>query len=171
MAPAHAGPLALRDHMMPKLTSDEIRSLPGFLIRRCNQSFTGLFLRETGDIGVTPAQFGALALMAVEPGMDQTQLTDRLALDRSSVAKCMERLEGRGLIRREVDPADRRARRLYVTQAGLEFLDGAEEAVLRAQAAILAPLGPERAALFIAMLKELAAAHNEVSRVPMRGGE
>lgn len=153
---------------MPRLTTAEIQNLPGFLLRRCNQSSMAIFLQETAGLDLTPAQFGALALIAAEPGMDQTRLTDRLALDRSSVTKCVERLEARGLIRREVQPSDKRARLLFVSEAGYALLDATEAHVQRAQAAILAPLGPERAALFVSMLHALTTAHNELSRVPLR---
>lgn len=153
---------------MPRLTVPEIQRLPGFLLRRCNQSFMAIFLHETAGLDLTPAQFGALASIAAEPGMDQTRLTDRLALDRSSVTKSIERLEGRGLIRREIHPADKRARLLFVSAEGEALLDATAAAVARAQAAIIEPLGPERGALFLDMLGEVATAHNEVSRVPLR---
>lgn len=147
---------------------NEIVNAPGFLLRRCNQVAMALFLEETAGHELTPAQFGALALIALEPGMDQTRLTERTALDRSSVTKCVERLEARGVIRREIDPADKRARRLYITPDGLSLLDVAREGARRTGERLLAPLGAARARQFLAMLEEVADAHNTSSRVPLR---
>ncbi len=153
---------------MPLPTAEEIASMPGFLIRRCNQISMALFLEETAGKDLTPAQYGALALIAAEPGMDQTRLTDRSALDRSSITKCVERLETRGMIRRDMDAKDRRVRQLHVTEEGLALLNEVEGAVKRAQDRILAPLGEERAKQFLAMLEEVATANNPISRVPMQ---
>ena len=155
---------------MPLPTSEEIATMPGFLIRRCNQISMALFLEETAGQDLTPAQYGALALIAAEPGMDQTRLTDRSALDRSSVTKCVERLEARGMIRRDMDAKDRRVRQLHITKEGLSLLGDVEAAVKRAQDRIVRPLGGERAKLFLAMLQEVASANNPISRVPMQNG-
>jgi DNA-binding MarR family transcriptional regulator len=148
----------------------DITDMPGFLIRRCNQISMAIFLEETAAFDLTPAQYGALALIAAEPCMDQTRLMERSALDRSSVTKCVERLEARGAITREVDPADRRARRLLPTQSGLTLLRDVNACVMRSQERILEPLGAEKATQFLEMLKELATVHNASSRVPVRDG-
>lgn len=147
---------------------EEIVNMPGFLIRRCNQISMAIFLDETAGFDLSPAQYGALALIAAEPGMDQTLLMERSALDRSSVTKCVERLEGRGAITRQVDRCDRRVRRLFASEEGMALLQAVDEHVRRSQERILQPLGPERAYLFMEMLKELTRTHNEASRVPLR---
>lgn len=153
---------------MTERDQPDIMRYPGFLIRRCNQISMAIFLDETAGYDLTPAQYGALASIAREPGMDQTQLMERLALDRSSVTKCVERLEARGAISREVDASDRRVRRLFAAKDGLALLQAIDDSVMRSQHRILAPLGEERARFFVQMLQDLAAAHNEASRVPMR---
>jgi DNA-binding MarR family transcriptional regulator len=146
----------------------DIMSFPGFLIRRCNQIAMAIFLEETAAYDLTPAQYGALALIADEPGMDQTQLMERSALDRSSITKCVERLEARGAIKRTVDHADRRARHLFASQEGLALLQAVGECVQTSQQRLLEPLGEERSRLFLEMLTDLAKAHNTASRVPVR---
>lgn len=127
-----------------------------------------IFLDETSAFDLSPAQYAALSLIAGEPGMDQTRLIERSALDRSSVTKIVERLENRGAISRTISATDKRARHLFATPGGMKLLDDVRESVLRSQARIVAPLGTERAAMFLAMLREVAAAHNEASRVPLR---
>lgn len=149
------------------MTLKEIMTLPAFLIRRCNQISIGVFLEETEDFDLTTAQWGALALIANEPGMDQTRLMERSALDRSSITKCVERLEDRGAITRKVHPSDKRARHLFATSEGIRLLEEINESVKRSQERLLEPLG-ERAELFVQMLQQLADAHNLSSRVPVR---
>ncbi len=147
--------------------ANEIVKMPGSLIRRCNQVAIGIFLEETAGHDLTPSQYGALTLIANEPGMDQTRLADRSALDRTSVTKCVERLERRAAIHREIDPEDRRVRRLFPTPQGLALFDAVDGAVARAQARLLEPLGKERQGLFLEMLSDIASANNALSRVPI----
>lgn len=127
-----------------------------------------IFLDETASFDLTPAQYGALSLIAREPGMHQTQLMARLGLDRSSVTKCVERLERNGTIVRTIASSDRRARHLAATDEGVALLAAIDEQVQASQRRILAPLGQERAEQFVEMLTVLAKAHNEASRVPLR---
>jgi DNA-binding MarR family transcriptional regulator len=141
---------------------------PGFLLRRCSQIGVAIFLEETAGSDLTPAQFCALVLIADEPGMDQTRLMELAALDRSSVTNTVERLEKRGLIKRKVDPNDRRARRLYLTDKGSKLLNDVQDSARRTQQRILAPLGAKRGAEFLEMLHAVADANNESSRVPHR---
>lgn len=151
----------------PPLDIAQLARLPGFLLRRCNQIFLGLFAQQLGDLDISPVQFGALAIVAQRPGLDQTQLTELLALDRSSVTKCVDRLEARGLLLRQVSPSDRRARQLRLTEAGHSLLAAAWDGVQRTNAQLLAPLGAEGPRL-LALLEQLAEALNEASRAPLR---
>ena len=135
--------------------------------RGYNQIFLGLFAQEAEDLNITPAQFGALLIVAHHPGLDQTRLTELLALGRSSATKRVDRLEERGLISRRVSAEDRRVRLLEITPAGAELLETARECVQRTGDRLLAPLG-EEASQLITLLEKVADTLNKQSRVPMR---
>jgi len=51
-------------------------------------------------------------------GLRQNELAAAVGLDSSTLVRLIDRLEGQGLILRVVDKADRRARRLRLTEAG-----------------------------------------------------
>jgi MarR family transcriptional regulator, lower aerobic nicotinate degradation pathway regulator len=126
----------------------------GILLRRCQQVALALFTEEAVELGFSPTQFSALAFIQIEPGIHQNVLGERIALDRSSVTKCVENLEGRGLIRREVDKNDKRARLLYVTTEGEAMLEQVAAAAARARARIEQSMGQER---FLNFLKDMKA--------------
>lgn len=153
---------------MTKRNIEDIRHLPGFMIRRLNQINMGIFAEETTGYDLTPAQYGALSLIASMPGMDQTKLMEATGLDRSSVTKCVERLEARELITRRIDSADRRQRHLFPTEAGHALLLAVDGDVARSQARLLEPLGPEKARQFLSLLDELLESQNHLSRVPLK---
>ncbi|MGW2628993.1 MarR family winged helix-turn-helix transcriptional regulator [Streptomyces chattanoogensis] len=52
--------------------------------------------------------------------MPMRSLADLLACDASNVTGIVDRLAGRGLVRREVDPSDRRVKRVILTEEGEE---------------------------------------------------
>ncbi|MCP5272775.1 MAG: MarR family transcriptional regulator [Burkholderiaceae bacterium] len=143
-------------------------SLPGYQIRRLQQIAVGLFMDETAAHDLTPVQFAALASVVRQPGMDQRTLAGGIGLDTSTTAGVVDRLEKRGLVRREAAPDDRRVRRLVATDAGRALLTAVWPGMQRAQQRILAPLSAAERRQFMALLGRLVAANNEASRAPSR---
>jgi DNA-binding MarR family transcriptional regulator len=66
-----------------------------------------------------------------------------LAMDRTTLTANLKPLERDGLLRVEVDPADRRARRIVLTQAGMARVAAALPIWTRTHAAIDADLPAE----------------------------
>ncbi len=154
--------------MPTKKTSPEIRleTLPGHYIRRLQQIAVGLFVEETEGFDLTPVQFAALATVQRQPGIDQRTLARTIGFDTSTIGGVIDRLEARGLMQRAVTAADRRVRRLTVTAAGAELLEGVVPHMLRAQQRMLAPLPAAQRGEFMRMLEVLVQANNGASRAP-----
>lgn len=123
------------------VTAHEILHSHGILLRRCQQVALAMFTQEAGDLGFSPTQYSALAFAHIEPGIHQNTMGERIALDRSSVTKCLEGLEARGFVRREVDPSDKRARLIYITPEGEEMLIQVCAAARRARKRFHAAMG------------------------------
>ncbi|MGW2248866.1 MarR family winged helix-turn-helix transcriptional regulator [Kitasatospora sp. NPDC001660] len=66
------------------------------------------------------AQVELLRLVAHAPGMRVSDAANELSLAGNSVSTLVNQLVALGLLRREVDPADRRAALLYVTDEAVE---------------------------------------------------
>lgn len=75
------------------------------------------------DLELSPAQCHVLHL--IEPGqvVAMGHLADRLACDASNVTGLVDRLESRGLVRRQPSDRDRRIKVLQLTPAGLRVRD------------------------------------------------
>jgi len=156
-------------------TADEMLNTHGILLRRCQQVALAIFTEEAIQFDVTPTQYSALAFIYNEPGIQQNVLGDRIALDRSSVTKCVEGLETRGLIRRQVDQKDKRARMMYITPDGEAMLKDVSAAARRARHRIERKLGGSGFSNFIDGLKAFssildeAGTSNAVDLQPPRG--
>jgi DNA-binding MarR family transcriptional regulator len=158
------------DWTEPAHASFSLHSMPGHLVRRLQQVAVSLFVEQSEAAGfdLTPVQYAALLGVKTYPGLDQASLARLIAYDRTTIGGVIDRLESKGLIRRELSPADRRVRQLFIEAAGDEVLVRMAPTVARAQERILDPLNHEERTIFMILLLKLVNASNERSRAPMR---
>lgn len=121
---------------------------------------TSLAARHRGDpgpLGLTHVQFVLLACAWWLNGQgerpNQLTLARQAGTDVKMTSQVLRALEGKGLVEREVDPADTRAKRLRVTEAGAELAPRAMAAVERADARFFEPVPLDDA---LALLGRLA---------------
>lgn len=129
-----------------------LESQPGHAIRRLHQASVALFAHEVGELGITPVQYAILQMVHNQPGFDQRTLARNIALDTSTTAGVVDRLEARDLITRNASPNDRRVRLLSLTAAGEQLLLDTIPRMERAQQRILAPLSPTQQSEFMHLL-------------------
>jgi DNA-binding MarR family transcriptional regulator len=124
------------------------------LTRRLRRSQTdGL-----APLGLTPAQGRALRIIARsqdEEPLRMTELADRLGIVPRSVTTVVDALEEAGLVRREVDPRNRRAILLRLTERGAAVRDDLREARRRAAEDLFAPLSADDRDALAALLRLL----------------
>ena len=149
---------------MPETTLPlDLTQQPGHLIRRLQQRAVALFVAQTEGLDLTPVQFAALAAAQRQPGMDQRTLAREIGFDTSTTGGVIDRLEARGLLRRQAAPEDRRVRRIHLTAEGEGVLAKAVPGMLQAQRGILEPLPPAERERFIALLRALVAGHDSTA--------
>lgn len=96
----------------------------GFLLTDLARLFRTEFDRRiaTSGIGLTAGEARTLAHVARAEGERQSTIAERLNIEAMSLSAMIDKLETRGLVTREPDPADRRAKRPLLTQDGDEIL-------------------------------------------------
>jgi DNA-binding MarR family transcriptional regulator len=72
--------------------------------------------------GLSLSQFDVLATLAHGEGITQQDLAERLLVTKGNVVGLIDRVSAAGWVERRPDPEDRRANRLYLTDAGRELL-------------------------------------------------
>jgi DNA-binding MarR family transcriptional regulator len=78
---------------------------------------------------ITPEQFGILGQLQKTKGISQKILAEIHGKDQTSVGKTLDRLERKELIIRSVDPTDRRAIVLQLSEKGQELFQQARVAM------------------------------------------
>ncbi|GLO70837.1 transcriptional regulator [Phaeobacter inhibens] len=143
---------------------------PAHLIRRLHQISVALFADHMArnDIDLTPVQFSAIEAVAHEPGVDQATIAARIAYDRATLGKVIDRLEAKALIRRDISTTDRRARVVTLTDSGQSLLRRALPIVAELQADILTGLSPTEQVQMTTLLTKATQAGDRLRRAPHR---
>ena len=96
----------------------DLESSIGFLVYKAHQRAAAEFRRALEPTGLTPPQFGVLALLHGRGGQRQATLCERGAIDPNTMVGIVDRLEAAGLVTRRRDPQDRRAYLVRITPKG-----------------------------------------------------
>ena len=144
--------------------------MPGHLIRRMHQASQAIFDVEIAKAGfdLTSVQFAALSVIATNPGLDQATLASSIAFDRVTTGGEIDRLEAKGLVRREIAKGDRRSRRLYLERNGEVVLAGVTPVVRRVQEAMLSGLSAKDRSMLLRLLAKALDSVGDVSRTSAR---
>src|SRR5215212_4343254 len=113
-------------------------------------------LRERGHGGLTLAHTNLLAHLDVD-GARMTVLAERAGVTKQAIGNLVGDLEARGYVRREADPADRRAVVITYTPTGWEFLRAAHEVKQEIEADYAEILGADGFQQLRDLLLQLAA--------------
>jgi DNA-binding MarR family transcriptional regulator len=81
------------------------------------------FSRQLEEIGISIPQSFLLFCLQEENGLTLTEIGGRTFIDSSSMTVLVDKLEKEQLVKRQLDAYDRRAIRVFITEAGLEMAE------------------------------------------------
>jgi DNA-binding MarR family transcriptional regulator len=103
-----------------------------------------------------PRGYQVLSAAAHDAQRSQLALAHHLGVDRTVMTYLIDALVAAGLVERQPDPADRRARRIVATRAGRAELRKLERRLRAAEDVVLAPLEPADREVLRGLLCRLA---------------
>lgn len=107
------------------------------------------------DLNLSAAEINALANLGEGGTLSVRQLSERAGTRASTLTGLLDRLENRGYLVREVDPADRRSFRLPLTDQGREVADRARAAITDLERTALSRLDATQLAGYHAVISAL----------------
>jgi MarR family transcriptional regulator, organic hydroperoxide resistance regulator len=110
------------------------------------------------DLNLTAAEINALANLADQRTLNVRELSAETGTRATTLTGVLDRLESRGYLTRELDPADRRSFRLPLTEAGQAAAGRVQAAVADLERGALARLSATQIAGFHAVVAALQAA-------------
>lgn len=129
----------------------------GFNLRMAQETAFQAFSRRSQEVGESPGRFATLTLIARNPGISQTELSQAAGRDKSSLTPVVEDLVRRGMVERKRMRDDRRAYRLNLTATGKKTLTQLTRCARRHERNLDSVIGLRDRKRFIQILKKIAA--------------
>ncbi|MGY6709978.1 MAG: MarR family winged helix-turn-helix transcriptional regulator [Rhizobiaceae bacterium] len=129
----------------------------GFLITDVARLLRAEFDRAIAaeNIGITPGEARTLSHVARTYPLRQTALAERMGVEAMTLSSFLDRLEERGLIKREPDPSDGRAKLVTLTEAADEVLLRIRNVGIAVRKDVEAGIPPQEWKGFMSTLKQM----------------
>ena len=108
----------------------EIRNIVGFHIRLAHGATYRHFTETFADLDLTQKQVSVLWLIDDHPDISQTDLAQRMRMDRATTMAIVNRLEAKSYLLRGKSPSDGRKQTLNLTDPGRKALVVAKDAIM-----------------------------------------
>jgi DNA-binding MarR family transcriptional regulator len=130
----------------------------GWVLGTITRSYLRIAAQAVADLPGGPRGYQVLTSAARGDAGTQLAMAQRLGVDRTVMTYLLDDLEKAGLVERKPDPADRRARRVVLTEAGQARLCDVERRLRRVEEHVLAPLDPAERDTLRTLLQRVAIA-------------
>lgn len=137
----------------------------GYLMRRIMLMIVNQADKRLESLDLTQAQWGPLFLIHQGRATTLAELSRELQIDAGALTRTLDRLEAKGLCKRERSTADRRVVNLALTTEGAKVSSAVPEVLADVHNHLLAGFSREEWESLMAMLKRLL-----VNAEAMRGG-
>lgn len=132
-----------------------LSQLMGFRLRRIQNHLSRTLAQHPEFQGHKPGELSVLALISANPGLSQIELATEVGLDKAILVSVLDALEGRGWVRRERAPEDRRRNLLFNTPDGEATLERWADIARRNEARVREVLSPAEFALLSELLDRI----------------
>jgi len=102
----------------PRLGEIGLANFAPYLMNRIMGRYNAGLRDEMATLGLSIPKMRALAVLAVIDGLTIGRLAVYAVIEQSTLSRALDRLAAEGLVRRQPDPADSRATRIHITDAG-----------------------------------------------------
>lgn len=133
---------------------DPLRNF-GFLIKEVSRRYVLRFEEQAKDLSLTLPSCKVLAYLVRNEGISQSRLAELTSIEPMAMVRLVDRMEAEGLLERRPDPADRRARCLYLTPKSGPALDEIWRLGDQVRAETFAGISQQDRDVFLAVLSRL----------------
>ena len=134
--------------------NDRLRNC-GFLLKEVTRRYVLRFEVHARELSLNLSQAKALIRLEKNEGVSQARLAELVEVDAMAMVRIVDRMEADGLLERRPDPADRRARCLYLTAKAKPLLAEIWRLVEVNRAEILAGISKADRDVFMDVLERI----------------
>lgn len=128
-----------------------------YLIKMCEMVLRSAFEQRLQDVKVTGLQYGILSIVSEGPRFSAADLARSCHVTPQSMCESVSTLEQKGLVRREVDPSNRRILRISITADGSKMLARCEKEMKTVEKQIFSCLSKDELDQFRSALRRIVA--------------
>ncbi|MDZ4309420.1 MAG: MarR family transcriptional regulator [Cypionkella sp.] len=141
--------------IVPRLGEIGLTNFAPYLMNRIMGRYNASLREEMADLGLSTPKMRALAVLSVVEGPLIRELAIYTVVDPSTLSRSLDQLQADGLIRREVDSADSRAVRVFITDAGRSTFESLWPHMAKAQARMFRGIPEAERQAFTATLQKM----------------
>jgi DNA-binding MarR family transcriptional regulator len=95
----------------------------GYLLKDVSRRYAARFERHAQELSLTLMQCKVLLYLSKNEGASQVRMCELTEIEPMMMVRLLDRMEADKLLERRPDPADRRARQLYLTRKAAPLLE------------------------------------------------
>ncbi|NLI92842.1 MAG: MarR family transcriptional regulator [Peptococcaceae bacterium] len=137
----------------------------GFLIGRTNAKLKSNLNNAIKPYHVTVEQWAILNRLWEEDGISQKALSEKSLKDQPTITRILDKLEKRGLLKREIDIEDRRAFLINLTPEGWDLKRPLNEIARKTMISSFKNISPEEQELLKKLLNKIFNTTGEENKV------
>lgn len=137
------------------LQQDFLLGQLGHVSRLVHASIRPYYQTDMAGFDLKPSEFAVLSLLRANAPVSQRQLSDAVMISPPNMAALIDRLQERGLVRRDPHPDDRRLHALLLTPQGERLCADAEATVEALENRATAMLSPEEKRQLLSLLAKV----------------
>lgn len=107
----------------PRLGEIGLSNFAPYLMNRIMGRYNASLRHELAELGLTTAKSRALAVLSVIEGPLIRELAIFTVIEQSTLSRALDQLDSAGFVRRQPDPSDSRATRVFITDEGRNAVD------------------------------------------------
>lgn len=141
----------------PRLGEIGLQNYAPYLMNRIMGRYNASLRDEMAGLGLTTPKMRALAVLSVVEGPLIRELSVLCVVEQSTLSRALDQLQAEGMIRREVDAADSRAVRVFITDSGRAAFETLWPHMVAAQARMFRGIPDDEKRAFVGTLQKMLA--------------
>lgn len=140
-----------------------------FVLNDVSRRYIRRFEKRAGEISLTLPQCRTLVRLEGHEGASQARLAELAGVEPMMMVRIVDRMQSQGLLDRRPDPADRRARCVYLTAKARRLLREIWRCVDATRAEMFAGIGRREREAFFRVLERIHANVSALEEAPIDG--
>jgi len=139
----------------PEFSDIGLEGYAPYLMNRIMGRYNANLRAEMAALGLSTAKMRALAILSVREGLQIGDLGVYAVVEQSTLSRALDALCADGLVRREADPDDQRASRIFLTDQGQAAFDRLWPHMIAGHDAMFAGIPAAERRAFVGTLRKM----------------